>query len=38
MFYLTIEIDISMVFTLIDHRNGVNMFRIQVQPRAADEP
>ena len=27
----------SMVYTLIDHRNDVKMFKTQVEPRAAGE-
>ena len=35
--YLTNRQQFSMVFTLIDHRNDVNMFKTQVEPRAAGE-
>ena len=35
--YLANRQQFSMVYTLIDHRNEVNMFKTQVEPQAAGE-
>ena len=37
MLKLTNRQQISMVYTLIDHKNDVKMFKTQVKPRGAGE-